>query len=88
MVCCYFLKKLMEWIEKYRKSSLHRIKTFVHGLTMDLDAVKNTVRYPISNGIVEGHVNKLKAIKRVMYGRAGLSLLCVKMYLAENVFFN
>lgn len=82
------LKKLMEWIEKYRKSSLHRIKTFVHGLTMDLDAVKNTVRYPISNGIVEGHVNKLKAIKRVMYGRAGLSLLCVKMYLAENVFFN
>lgn len=82
------LKKMIEWIEKYRKSSLHRIKTFVHGLTMDLEAVKNTVRYPISNGIVEGHVNKLKTIKRVMYGRAGLSLLCTKMYLAENGFFN
>jgi transposase len=30
---------------------------------------------PWSNGPIEGHINRLKAIKRQMYGRAGFELL-------------
>ena len=38
---------------------------------MDYKAVRNTIKYNITNGITEGFVNKLKVVKRVMYGRAG-----------------
>lgn len=45
------------------------------GLRSDYDAVNNTVVTPYSNGQVEGQVNKLKNIKRRMYGKAGFELL-------------
>lgn len=54
---------------------------------MDFKAVKNTIKYNVTNGITEGFVNKLKVVKRVMYGRAGLDLLKKKMIM-ENIFFN
>lgn len=37
-------------------------------------AVKNTIKLDINNGITEGYVNKLKTIKRYMYGKAGIEL--------------
>ena len=39
---------------------------------MDIKAVRNAMIYHVSNGITEGFVNKLKTIKRVMYGKAKL----------------
>ena len=48
---------------------------------MDLKAVRNAITLDTSNGIVEGFVNKLKAVKRVMFGRASLDLLKRKMVL-------
>lgn len=45
-------------------------------------AVENAIS--ISNGIVEGFVNKLKTNKRVMYGRPGLELLKRKMILSNR----
>jgi transposase len=40
-----------------------------------LKAVELSITTPWSNGPIEGHINRLKAIKRQMYGRAGFELL-------------
>jgi hypothetical protein len=39
------------------------------------ETVELSITTPWSNGPIEGHINRLKAIKRQMYGRAGLDLL-------------
>lgn len=51
------------------------LKWFAKGMKADYDAVNQAVVSSISNGQVEGQVNKLKTIKRNMYGRAGFGLL-------------
>ena len=48
---------------------------FAYGLQKDISAVAAAVDTPWSNGQVEGQVNRLKALKRQMYGRAGFPLL-------------
>jgi len=48
---------------------------FAAGLRQDEAAVGAALTTPWSNGPVEGQVNRLKVIKRQMYGRAGLRLL-------------
>ncbi|WP_062276706.1 transposase [Flexilinea flocculi] len=52
-----------------------------NGLMNDYEAVQNAVIYPYSNGFVEGCNNRLKMIKRTMYGRARISLLRAKIIL-------
>ncbi|EOS28896.1 hypothetical protein C807_03417 [Lachnospiraceae bacterium 28-4] len=41
----------------------------------DLEAVKNAIKYDYSNGPAEGHNNKIKVIKRQMYGRCKFEIL-------------
>jgi transposase len=48
---------------------------FVTGLERDKLAVLAGLTVPVNNGPVEGFVNKLKLIKRTMFGRAGFALL-------------
>jgi len=48
---------------------------FVRGLRLDYDAVLNGLTLPHSSGAVEGNVNRIKMIKRQMYGRAKFDLL-------------
>src|SRR5207253_7845821 len=48
---------------------------FAQGLRQDYAAVKAALTWPYSNGPTEGHVNRLKLLKRQMYGRAKLDLL-------------
>lgn len=79
--------RLTKWIENYRHTSIERLRRFVEGVKRDLEAVKNCIALPISNGIVEGFVNKIKEVKRRMYGRAGLELLKRKLIL-EPLLFN
>lgn len=50
----------------------------------DFQAVRNTIKLGITNGITEGYVNKLKAIKRNMYGRAGIELLKNKIVISPS----
>ncbi len=45
------------------------------GIRRDIDAVKSAVTYPWSTSPVEGRINRLKTLKRQMYGRAGYELL-------------
>jgi transposase len=63
---------LPAWLAQARVTGLH---SFADGVARDRAAVEAAVAQPWSNGQVEGHVNRLKAIKRQMYGRAGFELL-------------
>jgi transposase len=51
------------------------IRGFAGYLRRDLDAVTAGLTLPYSSGVVEGHVNRIKTIKRQMYGRASFSLI-------------
>lgn len=75
------LPRLYLFIEKYKKSEFALIASFAKGLERDIDAVENAVASPLSNGFVEGINNRTKMIKRVMYGRCGLTLLSAKIML-------
>src|SRR5207245_7031940 len=67
--------QLDEWLEAVQASHLEALQTFVIGVQRDKDAVLAGLTLPWSNGPLEGHVNRLKLIKRSMYGRAKLPLL-------------
>ncbi len=70
---------LVAWIEKYKTEPLSHLRTFAMGLLRDIDAVKNSILYHYNNGLAEGLNNKLKALKRGMYGRASNRLIEIKM---------
>jgi transposase len=55
------------------------MQRFARTIRQDLDAVRNAVLEPWSNGQTEGQINKLKTLKRAMYGRAGVELLRARM---------
>jgi transposase len=63
------------WLEKAKNSSSKAFQSFAKGLKEDYDAVKNALTLEVSNGVVEGQNNRLKMLKRQMFGRAGLDLL-------------
>ena len=74
-------------LKTFSNSPVNELRFFANGIRMDLKAVKNAISMDASNGIVEGYVNKLKAVKRIMYGRASIQLLKRKMvfrYLCFN----
>jgi transposase len=74
------------WIEfiKRSKYKMTGLITFANGLLRDIKAVKNGINMPWSNGAVEGHVNRIKSIKRQMYGRASFDLLRKKVILSQT----
>ncbi|MCT4644563.1 MAG: ISL3 family transposase [Carboxylicivirga sp.] len=74
-----------EWIQtvKDSKQKLPGLTSFARGMAMDIDAVKNAIQLKWSNGPVEGHVNRIKSIKRQMYGRANFELLKRKVLLSQ-----
>src|ERR671937_1965253 len=55
--------------------TLDAVRRFATGLYDDYQAVKAGVTLPWSSGPVEGHINRLKLLKRQMFGRAHLDLL-------------
>jgi transposase len=67
--------KLDDWLVKVTKSQIRELQSFVLGVERDKAAVVAGLTLPQNNGLVEGKVNKLKLIKRMMYGRAGFPLL-------------
>jgi len=78
---------LADWVEQNKKSSVKQIKTLAIGIGLDIKAVSKAITTNVRNGITEGFVNKLKEVKRTMYGRAKLELLKRKMMLGYY-FFN
>ena len=67
--------KLDDWLEKVRASHISALQRFVAGVERDKAAVVAGLTLLQNNGLVEGKVNKLKLIKRMMYGRAEFPLL-------------
>lgn len=67
--------KLNGWLESVKNSGLPALLSFANGLQKDVTAVRNALRYAWSQGQTEGQVNRLKFIKRSMYGRANFDLL-------------
>ena len=70
---------LDQWIEDAIESGKEVIMTFAKNLMQDYDAIKNACTLEWSNGQVEGQVNRLKNIKRQMYGRGSFELLKKKV---------
>ncbi len=68
-------QQLTAWIAAAEAAALPGITKFATGLTADLDAVTAGLTLPFSSGPVEGNVNRIKMLKRQMYGRAGFDLL-------------
>ena len=66
---------LNPWLSRAKISPSPDIRNFAEGICRDESAVNAAITMPWSNGPVEGHVNRLKSIKRQMYGRAGFTLL-------------
>ncbi len=67
------------WLKRVKESHVTELLSFVNGIARDYAAVRAAFSLPWSNGIVEGHVNRLKFLKRQMFGRARLDLLRVKV---------
>jgi transposase len=64
-------KRLNRWIDSATVSGFRFTAQFARTLRRDLEAVKLSMTTPWSNGPIEGQINRLKAIKRQMYGPAG-----------------
>jgi transposase len=67
--------RLDEWITAVEADDLPELHSYANGLKRDYDAVRNGLTLAHSSGAVEGQVNRIKMIKRQMFGRAKLDLL-------------
>ena len=74
--------RLDDWITAVQASDQPELHSFTRGLQRDYDAVANGLTLPWNSGIVEGNVNRIKMIKRQMYGRASYPLLRKRVLLA------
>ena len=77
-------ERLDGWLVRATTSTLTALQRFAQGLRDDYAAVKAGVTLRWSNGPVEGHINRLKMLKRQMFGRAHLDLLSRRFVLAPR----
>lgn len=81
-------KRLEQWLKKLEKLDIPELQTYVNGVRKDIEAVKNGITFGYNNGLAEGSVNKIKVIKRTMYGRNSFELLKAKVLLHEQFRFS
>jgi transposase len=72
------------WLARAILSKASALQRFAKGLTDDYAAIKAGITRRWSNGPVEGQINRLKMLKRQMFGRAGLDLLSRRFVLAPR----
>lgn len=77
-------EQLDSWLQRATTSTLDAMQRFATGLLEDYAAVKAGVTLPWNSGPVEGHINRLKMLKRQMFGRARLDLLSRRFVLAPR----
>jgi len=70
------------WIAAVEDDDQPHLHSFARGLKQDYDAVINGLTLPWNSGVVEGNVNRIKMLKRQMYGRASYPLLRKRILLA------
>ncbi|MEV7346093.1 transposase [Streptomyces sp. NPDC093544] len=76
-------ERLPQWLDAVRRDDLPSLHTLAAGIDRDRDAVIAGLTLPWSSGVVEGHVNRIKMLKRQMFGRAGFALLRKRVLLAN-----
>ena len=76
--------QLEPWLARAASSVSEAFQRFAKRLREDDDSVKAGVTLPWSNGPVEGHINRLKMLKRQMFGRAKLDLLSRRFLLTPE----
>lgn len=74
-----YTRALNPWLEALLESDLTELRRFARSLKKDQDAVWAALSFPWSNAQVEGQINRLKFIKRQMYGRAEFDLLRLRV---------
>ncbi|MER5601590.1 ISL3 family transposase [Streptomyces sp. NPDC002265] len=75
-------ERLPQWLDAVRRDDLPSLHTLAAGIERDRDAVIAGLTLPWNSGVVEGHVNRIKMLKRQMFGRAGCALLRKRVLLA------
>ncbi len=70
---------LNHWLKCAQACRIAELASFATGISRDYAAVYAAFSRPESNGVTEGHVNRLKYLKRQMFGRANLDLLRIKV---------
>nr|WP_257133072.1 transposase [Streptomyces sp. ms184] len=73
-------QRLPDWLDAVRQDDLPSLHTLAAGI--DRDAVIAGLTLPWSSGTVEGHVNRIKMLKRQMCGRAGFTVLRKRVLLS------
>jgi transposase len=76
---------LHQWMARATATEIDALQRFVRKLRQDLGAVEGAIVEPWSNGPVEGHINRLKTLRRQMYGRAGVDLLRARLLPLPNL---
>jgi transposase len=72
--------KLDSWLDDAHRSGLYGLRRFAWTVRNDLAAVRNAISHTWSNEQTEGQINRLKTLKRQMYGRAGIELLRARLF--------
>lgn len=75
-------ERLADWLDAVRQDDLPSLHTLAAGIDRDRDAVIAGLTLPWNSGPVEGHVNRIKMLKRQMFGRAGFQLLRKRVLLS------
>ncbi len=75
-------ERLPRWLDAVRQDDLPSLHTLAAGIDRDRDAVIAGLTLPWNSGVVQGHVNRIKMLKRQMFGRAGFALLRKRVLLA------
>jgi hypothetical protein len=76
------LSVLTSWLDEAASCGIQALETFTAGLRQDEAAIRAALTMPWSSGQAEGRINKLKLIKRQMYGRAKFDLIRRRVLLA------
>jgi transposase len=66
---------LDRWLGRVEDAGCRHLQAFAQGLTKDLEAVRAGLTQPSSQGPIEGHIHRVKLIKRGGYGRMSFPLL-------------
>jgi transposase len=67
------------WLQRLTRCETPEVKSFARSIRADFPAVRAAFTLPYSNGQTEGHVNRLKFLKRPMYGRVSVELLRLRV---------
>ena len=77
-------KEIIDLVSEFRIILKSKAITKINKWMHQTSAIKNAIIYDYNNGLAEGSVNKLKVIKRIMYGRNSFDMLYKKLLWLEK----